>query len=973
MRGTISDSSTHKPVTDATVRVAGKGAITGPDGAYTINGLTAGTYTLVVRRLGYAVTTVQVTPSAGVYTRDIALVPVPTVLDQVVTTVTGNQRLSTIGNTIATINADSIVPNTPVTSLSDIINARAPGVQVINPGGLTGASPYIYIRGPGSLTLSVQPLLYIDGVRVANSTAGPAGYEESSGRFNDLSMDEIQSIEIVKGPSAATLYGTDAANGVIVVTTKQGVSGAPRWSMHVEGGALTIDPDQFGYNYSGWGQSAGQVTNSCTLAAIAAQACTQDSITKFNPLRDPGLTPLGTGNRADVGVQVSGGGSNIRYFVSGNYTSEIGYLKDDAYDQHTLDSLVGPAAGAGNVRHPNGISKYDGRVNLSAPLGRSGDVSVSGSYLSESGSIPYSGAIQNWAGGVGYRDPSADWLFGATPGSFFGSIENETNQHFTGSGTAHWLPTSWFTGRLTAGIDESASGFSQFIPPAAAPITFVNGGNIIDARGTTNIYSVDVGGTARAPLFSSLVSNTSVGAQYHRAETKTATATASNLTTGSSFVGGGVSQGAQVDSEGVVAGVYAEEEFAWDDRLFLTGAVRVDGANDFGHDFRSAAYPKGSVSWLISREHFFPHPSWLSLLRLRAAYGESGTQPGQVLTTYSSVPVTIDGALQPGMTLSSLANPHVQPERQKELEAGADLDMADSRVHMEFTYYRKRNVNALYNAPLGSSLGSVASILENVGTVLNWGYEAQLSAVMLDTRPLSWDVSLNGSVNHNQVVTLGPYFQPIYGQGGAPSIVAGYPIYSMFAQPYTYRDANGNGIIEPNELTIASGERFYGPTIPPVQVTAGTHVGLFGNRVRVGALFDYRGQFVIPNQALAAQCALGTAFATVSRQASLADQAVCVAYNGTAFTNRGVISDGAFIRFRELSLTYAAPDAVARAFRARSMSVTLSARNIAIWSHFNGGDPETAPSPSGPVNNTYFAGGGLPPAQYWLARINLSF
>jgi TonB-linked SusC/RagA family outer membrane protein len=976
VRGTVTDSSTHAPISGVAVRVAGtnKGVVTGPDGIYSITGLVPGTYKLLVRRLGYAVVTVEVTAgTVGVYTQNVALTTVPTVLDRVVTTVTGNQRLSTIGNTISTINVDSLVPNTPVTTLSDVINARAPGVQVINPGGLTGASPYIYIRGPGSLTLSMQPLLYIDGVRVANSTATIAGNETQSGRFNDLTMDEIQSIEIVKGPSAATLYGTDAANGVIVVTTKQGVAGAPRWNMHVEGGALTIDPDQFGYNYTGWGHSAGQVTTACTLVAAAAQQCRQDSVTKFDPLRVPGLTPLGTGNRADIGMQVSGGGTNVRYFVSGDYASEVGYLKDDAWDQHLLDSIVGPAAGTGAVRHPNAVSKYDGRVNLTAPLGHDGDVTLSASYLSENGSIPYAGAIQNWAGGVGYRDPLADWSIDATPGLFFASIERETNQHFTGGVTARWRPAQWFTGRATVGVDATASGFSQVTPATAAPLTFVGGGNVIDTRGTTDIYSVDVGGTARTPLLSFLVANTSLGVQYHRAETNTATATATSLLTGATSVSGGVSQGAQVDSEGVVAGVYAEEQLSIGDRLFLTGAVRVDGANDFGHDFQSAVYPKGSVSWLISREPFFPAPSWLTLLRLRAAYGESGTQPGEVLTTYSSTPVTIDGTVQPGMTLSTLANSHVQPERQKEIEAGADLDLADSRVHLEFTYYRKRNVNALYNVPLGSSLGSVNSILENVGTILNWGYEAQLSAVPLNSRLVSWDVIFNGSVNHNQVVTLGPYFQPYYGGNGTPSIVAGYPIYSLFAQPYTYRDTNGDGIIEPNEVNIQNFQRFYGPTIPPVQITAGTHIGVFNNRIRVGALFDYRGQFVIPNNALEQQCGAGVALGDVSRQSSLADQAVCVSYNGNVYTTRGFISNGAFLRFRELSLTYTAPDALAHQFRARSLSLTLSARNVALWTHFSGGDPETAPSGFGPASETYFAGGGLPPAQYWLARINLGF
>jgi TonB-linked SusC/RagA family outer membrane protein len=975
VNGIVTDATTHAPLAGAIIRVAGSRqvAITSGDGKYEIQGLAKGRYSLTVRRLGYSIATVElVALDAGGYVTNIALTAVPTVLDKVVTTVTGNQKLSAIGNTIATINADSLVPTTPVTTLSDVINARAPGVQVINPGGLTGASPYIYMRGPGSLTLSMQPLLYIDGVRVANSTASVSGYETASGRFNDLVPDEIESIEIVKGPSAATLYGTDAANGVILVTTKHGVIGAPRWNIYAEGGALTIDPDQFGFNYTGWGHAPGGAeTNSCTLLDVAAGSCTQDSITKFNPLRVPSLTPLGTGNRAEVGAQVSGGDKNVRYFVSGDYTSEVGYLKDDSYDQRILDSLVGPTAGAGNVRHPNAVSKYDGRINLTAPLGHNGDISLTASYLSQNSSIPYAGSIEYWGGGVGYRDPAADWLFGANPASWFGSIESESNQHFTGALTAHWLPTHWLTARATAGLDASTEGFSQLIPAASAPVTEVPGGNVIDTRGTTNLYSLDVGATARLPLVSRLVSSTSIGAQYHRAVTETATASATDLTTGAVSVSGGLPSGAEVDSEGVVAGVYAEEQLAFNDRLFLTGAVRVDGANDFGSDFQSATYPKGSISWLISREPFFPTLSWLSLLRLRSAYGESGTQPGEVLTTLTTAPVTIDGVLQPGTTLQTLANPRIQPERQKELEIGADLDLADNRIHAEFTYYSKRNVNALYNVPLGSSLGNVGSIEENVGTIVNWGYEALLSAALIASKAVTWDVSFNGSINHNQVVTLGPYFQPIYGEYGSTSIVAGYPIYSMFANPYTFSDPNGNGILEPGELTVQNRQQYYGPTIPPIQLTAATHIALFDGRIRIGALFDYRGGFVLVNDVLLNQCVNGTARASVNRNASLSDQAVCLAYSGNYnYDPRGLFSDGAFLRFRELSVTYTAPDALAHHMSARSLSLTLSARNVALWSHFNGGDPETAPSGLGTAG-TYFGGGGLPPAQYWLARVNI--
>jgi TonB-linked SusC/RagA family outer membrane protein len=979
VRGTITDSSTHKPLSGAVVRIAGgtRVATSGSDGVYTITDLAPGTYKLVVRRLGYSSTTVEVrAPGVGTYTRDIALAVVPTLLNQVVTTVTGNQQLKTLGNTIATINADSLVPTTPVTSLSDVLNARAPGVQVINPGGLTGASPVVYVRGVGSLLESTQPLLYVDGVRVNNSFANrPADYATSmSGGFNDINPDEIASIEIVKGPSAATLYGTDAANGVILVTTKRGETGSTRWNMYGEGGALTVNPDFFPFNYTGWGHDGqGNITNQCTLVAVASNSCTQDSVTKFTPLRVPSLTPLGTGNRGKFGAEVSGGTQQARYFVSGDYTSEVGPLKDPVRDQRILDSLLGPLAGGGNIRHPNSASKYDGRVNLTTPIGSTGDITMSANYLSQESHIPNSYVTAYDAGGAGYRDACDGWANCNRPAGSFANLTDDKTQHVTGGTTAHWVPTPWLTARATVGVDASNDAYLTELPAAAAPVTFTPGGLVYDMRQSTTLYSVDLGTTLRWPIATSFVSSTSIGAQYHREDVASTVASATNLTVGGTTVGAGIPTGAQANNEDVVAGTYAEEQLAFDDRLFLTGAVRVDGANNFGRDFQTAVYPKGSASWLVSKEPFFPKLGWLSLWRVRGAYGESGTQPGEVLTTLQAHPATIDGTLQPGLTLSTLGNANIQPERQKELEVGSDLDLVGSRLHIEFTYYHKRNVNALYNAPLGASLG-IGSVEENVGTIVNWGYEALVTTTLLAERSLTWDVSLNGSVNHNQVVSFGPNFQPIDGLFGNPSFVAGYSAPAWFAQPYTYSDANHDGIIEPNEIHVdASKYVYYGPVTPPLQWTAATQIGLFENHLRFAAQFDHRGGFVIPNIYLAIQCFQGTAAANNLRSASLASQAACVAVTQNGNSIRGMLQDASFTRLRELSVTYALPDRLAHHLNSRSFSLTLSARNVALWTHYRGGDPESAPEFVGAPGQAalYANGGGIPSTQYWLARINV--
>src|SRR5262249_15042365 len=158
-----------------------------------------------------------------------------------------------------------------------------------------------------------------------------------------------------------------------------------------EGGSLNVTQNRIPYNYTGWGtlSGGGGVTNSCTLASQASGGCVQDSVTKFSPMHVASLTPFGVGNRAQLGAQVSGGGSkSLRYFISGDYASEVGPLKDPQRDQQLLDSVVGPWAGGGNTRHPNSVQRYDGRVNLTAQLGSKAEATISANYLSQTAHIP---------------------------------------------------------------------------------------------------------------------------------------------------------------------------------------------------------------------------------------------------------------------------------------------------------------------------------------------------------------------------------------------------------------------------------------------------------------------------------------------------------------------------------------------------------------------------------------------------------
>ncbi|HET7620910.1 MAG TPA: TonB-dependent receptor plug domain-containing protein, partial [Gemmatimonadaceae bacterium] len=254
--GRVTDARSHEGINGAAVHIEGgnQGAITGQDGAYRIPNVTPGSYTVAARRIGYTATRAQVTVVADQeVTADFALEAAAMSLDQVVVTGTaGAEQRRSIGNAVTGVNnAPEVLAKSAAPDLGKLLNARAPGVVVVPNSGRLGAGPNIQIRGRSSLSLDNSPLIYIDGVRVNNAVGtgpGQNGYGSQNadvgGRLDDISPQDIESIEIIKGPAAATIYGTEAANGVIQIITKKGQTGAPRVSAQVQTGALYFrDPE----------------------------------------------------------------------------------------------------------------------------------------------------------------------------------------------------------------------------------------------------------------------------------------------------------------------------------------------------------------------------------------------------------------------------------------------------------------------------------------------------------------------------------------------------------------------------------------------------------------------------------------------------------------------------------------------------------------------------------------------------------
>jgi TonB-dependent SusC/RagA subfamily outer membrane receptor len=222
IRGRVTDAEDKSALPAVQISVVGTstGAVTGATGQYLITGVPAGPVTLRVRRIGYTSKTQDVLVTAGAdVVADISLTRAATQLSEVITTATGDVEKKSYGNVVATIKADSIIGKAPITTVNELLQARTAGVQVIQGTGQTGASSSIRIRGASSLSLTNEPLIVVDGVRFDNSPASSNFSSIRVNRFGTFNPDEIESLDIIKGPSAAALYGTAAANGVIVIKT----------------------------------------------------------------------------------------------------------------------------------------------------------------------------------------------------------------------------------------------------------------------------------------------------------------------------------------------------------------------------------------------------------------------------------------------------------------------------------------------------------------------------------------------------------------------------------------------------------------------------------------------------------------------------------------------------------------------------------------------------------------------------------
>ena len=973
--GQVLDRTSNNPLVGAQVSVVGtsRGALANQDGRFIIQDIPAGQQEIRATLIGYSTRTVEVVvPPGGTVNQNIQLTESAIQLGAVVVTATGQEQTKReIGSSVGVINMED-VDVAPVTSFSDLIQGRSSGTVVLQTSGVSGAGSRIRIRGSNSISLSNSPLLVIDGVRVeSNPSLTPlGGGSVAPSALDDLNPENIESIEILKGPAASALYGTAAANGVIQVTTKKGRAGEARIHVWTEANALDVTAD-FPANVQAYDESfSTQVP--CPLMYQAAYGCVPDVTYEFNPLENEETTPFERGTNLTFGASASGGGEDATYFLSAERSEEESvYYSQNFIDRWNLQAnMTGRIGSTVNVRGTVGLVETDAQYPLT-DLSTYGVVSM-GLYAN---ALP-----QTVEENLGYRFPL----------EFFETWQTWQNMtRITASAAADWAPLEWLNINGSAGVDrlrrDDESRLPRPNPRAFAP----NGLIQLYERDNYNV-NTNLSGSAVFNLAPALVSTTTLGSQYIREDANGIYAVGWDLIPGveESLAGATTNfDASEYNILNATVSAYVQQQFAFADRLFLNAAVRGDQNTAFGTDIGWIWYPSISGAWVISDEDFFPDNDFLDELRLRAAYGQAGLRPGATDALQSFAGVVANAGTVgdvPAIVINEIGNPELEPERTTEYEFGFDTNLLSGRLGLEATYFNKKSEDALINRPLPLSPGGSANRFENLGEVRNSGLEFAINGQAVRNQTVEWNIRFGGSFIENELVDLGEDAEgnPIPPISGLQAFVEGYPLGGYWDQPIQdFEDVNGDGLIGPDEVVVGVYDEegqlhpdsvaYFGTPLPTRELSLGTNVTLW-DLVRVSALFDHKGGHTLGNYTAATRCAsyLNCAEA-FDENLSLERQAEIVARTFPPGTYAGFFEDATFTKLRELSLTFMLPDTWTQHFKASDLRLTLAGRNLVTWTDYSGLDPEV--NYGGQANFTTGDYTTLPPNRVLTVRLDANF
>jgi TonB-dependent SusC/RagA subfamily outer membrane receptor len=907
--GRVVAANTLAPLAGAQVAVRGTtaGTLTDATGTYRLQALfRPGQYVVEATYLGREgeARNVTLAGAAEVQVPDIVMREVAVQLGEIVVT---GAAVSTarraIGNAVSTV-AGQRLAEVPAVTIDQALQGKVPGAVITSNTGTPGGGVSVRLRGTSSIVGGAEPLYIVDGVIIDNNADQQLnlGYRSNAtNRLADLDPDDIERIEILKGASAAALYGSRANNGVVQIFTKRGRRGAPQITV---GTTATFS------------QLAKRIPFALTPVDPNGVAVTrydhQDLI-----FRDTWS--------GDSYASLSGGSEDTRFYLSGNWVDQNGIMLGSDHQ------------------------KLNFRANVDQRVGEWFDLGVGANYIRTWNDLVING--ENGTGGLltsivftptttnlAERDPVTGQLRFPT-GTFPNPLEVLQNwqngqqvSRFVGSLQARANPVRALNLEYRLGYDRYEMETEQSIP-RGSPNAANGSATSLNRRST--LLNNDVVGALDLGDAETFRFTTSLGLNHTYQRLEQLNLSATDLVPGTRLVRGAVPGASEALIELVTLGVFAQEQIGWKDRRFLTAAVRWDASSTFGVDERWQLYPKVSGSWVLSQEPFWePVGDWFSQFRLRGALGYAGNQP-PLSEAYARLPryTQVTNVDRLGLIpLATPANPDLKPERQREWELGFDASFLEQRYGIGFTYYDQRTEDLLLPRPFTPSAG-YASILDNVGVLSNKGIELELTALPIDRESFGWTTKLIWSRNRNKVekLNIAPYFV-----GYTNRIEEGKPLGVHFMIGYQ-RDADGKILSD----TI-------GPLgTAPSRVVLGSpwpdYTASLANDFRIGrnwtASFLLDGSF--GHQLWNQTRRIMDIFAAGPLYDRLLKKEITPAHRTRI---QGIweayLEDATYVKLRDLSLRYSTEADWIRWIGASRAQFEIVGRNLITWTDYSGYDPE---------------------------------
>ncbi|MDP4151077.1 MAG: TonB-dependent receptor [Bacteroidota bacterium] len=810
-------------VKDATVATTSKG-----NGSFEIAIPAGAKGVLIITYIGFERQEVPVDPKKPLL---VTLTSSKKSLEDVVVIGYGTQRRKDVTSAVATFDTKSIQEK-PITRIDQAMIGQMPGVQVRQQTGMPGSGFTIVIRGTGSITAGTEPLYVIDGFPLDVSNQNTAGGFSNGNPLNNLNPDDIESIQVLKDAAAGAIYGSRAANGVVLITTRRGLPGKTTLAVNANAGISRVSKKADVLSPQEWINEATELENYKWVNSGAGRTADQSNAAR-RAILGLGPTAYNTGFMPDdrwsipghpgleyvnwqdsafrtapfqnYQLSASGGTENLRYFISGNFLNQTGVLLNTGYNNYSARANVEVNAAK---RFKLGFNLAPTYSMIQAPSAEGKDNQLMHLYnmvqIVEDTAGMNSGAGKNAV--YGWANSSV------SPVAFLNntiSAVKTTRILYSMYGDLNILPG--LNARATFNYDQSnqnTKGYtSDFVAgnvtdrlntpgkDASGSYSGFTKQNIVNENTLTYIRTIheDHSISAVAGLSYSWV-------HLENFTIKTAGGYANDLlnTLNNAIpsTAGVTVTGNTTESNNVLFSYYARVQYGYKDKYLLSGTMRRDASSRFGLANQYGTFPSLSAGWRISQENFMKNIDFVNDLKLRFSYGRSGNNN---IGDYAAIPTVAAanynfGGSSPvasaGFVPNGIPNPFLKWETSNTYDAGLDATVLKNRINIIFDLYEKKNTDLLLTIPVPAATGATSS-LQNIGSVQNRGLELSIGAVAVRTRNFQWSLNGNVAFNQNKVLSLGGLGTQInipnaFGTGYPPFLLQdGQPMYTYYIIKHT--------------------------------------------------------------------------------------------------------------------------------------------------------------------------------------------